>query len=114
MAIRTESDGGFVTLDAMMALVILSISIAMTLSSARIALRLGAAAEESRAADRLLSYLIDDGAVTVGATRGQTERFEWIRNVVVTSIQPLQLCRRDVQARARQTHRADRTSRIGT
>lgn len=76
-----EADGGFAAADALVALMILSTTVVLSLGAMETATRAGAAAAESQRATTLLRYLLDTAPISPSAVRGVTDGFDWSLNV---------------------------------
>jgi Tfp pilus assembly protein PilV len=75
---RTQSaEDGFAAVDAMVALVILSMTIVLALTAVQTARRAAVAAEETRRATSLLRHLVDSSPPSISQTSGHTDGFAW-------------------------------------
>lgn len=72
-----EGQGGFAAVDALVAVTILSSSLAMSLMAAQIGARASRAAGETRNAELLLRGRLEDTAGQVGVWRGRNQGLDW-------------------------------------
>jgi Tfp pilus assembly protein PilV len=68
---------GFAAVDAMVALLILSVTIVFSLEAVQTAKRAATAAEETRRATALLRYLVDSAPDAVSQQSGRANGFGW-------------------------------------
>ena len=91
------SSDGYAAVDAMVALVILAMTITLALGAAQTARRASVAAEEARRATLMLRYLVDSAPPTIGVQSGTTNGFTWrvqVRPTSATSVPGILLCDR--------------------
>ena len=105
-SVARRADDGFAVIDALMALMILSITISLTLAAGITSRRVAAAAEEAREAETALAMLLagSQGRGAIGVSSGQLGRFDWRREVAVSTLPDAnaetRLCRISVSLRA--------------
>jgi len=80
--VRTQPAGdgasdGYAAVDAMVALVILAMTITFALGAAQAARRAAVVAEETRRAVQLLRYLVDEAPLTTTIQSGVANGFTW-------------------------------------
>jgi hypothetical protein len=100
--VRTQPSGdgasdGYAAVDTMVALAILAMTITFALVAAQTARRATVVAEETRRADQLLRYLIDEAPLTLSTQSGTANGFSWRMQTYFTSdasIPGLLLCDR--------------------
>lgn len=99
-------ESGFAAVDALVALVILATTITLAIGAVTTGRRASSLAGETRAADGLMTALLNDAVRQPGSYRGQTRRFDWrLRVAVLPAEPPLRLCRSTVEVRGRTTRR---------
>lgn len=98
---------GHAVIDAMVALLMISLTLVYGLRAVDQAENAAARAEEIRQATRLLSELMATAPRSYAASSGATDRFDW---TVVTQItgaeRPIEVCRRAIELRDRKSSRA--------
>ena len=68
---------GFAAIDAMVALLILSVTIVSALGAVETAKRAATAAEETRRATTILRYLVDSAPLVISEQTGRANGFAW-------------------------------------
>jgi hypothetical protein len=71
------SSDGYAAVDAMVALVILAMTITFALGAAQTARRAAVAADETRRATQLLRYLEEEAPLTLATQSGRANGFAW-------------------------------------
>ena len=105
-ASRRLADGaaGFAAVDALVALVILSSALGLTLAATQNARKVAAQAARTRQAEALCRYLLATGAGVIGATAGRASDLDWrleVRRVSTDAHAPQsRLCDASVAVRA--------------
>jgi hypothetical protein len=99
--VARSQDEGFVAVDALVALAILSATVALTLQTADVARRTATTAAQMRRAQALLEQVLDAESAP-GSTSGQSEAFAWRVEVAALPLNPgqsqaMRLCRRAAQ-----------------
>lgn len=95
---------GFAAVDALLALMILSITLIFSLAAAHTARRAADSAARTREADQILQGLLQTAPHAIGETQGRAGRFEW--RVTTQPSQSdvrwpnAQICLRSAQVRA--------------
>lgn len=101
-----SAEDGFAATDALVALAILAMTIAMSLSAVTAGRRAVTAAADTRAADTLMRALLDDAPRRPGLYRGQTPRFDWkLRVAILPSEAALRMCRSSAEVQAKRSRR---------
>jgi hypothetical protein len=102
------SSDGYAAVDAMVALVILSISITFALGAAQTARRAAVAAEETRRATALMRYLVDEAPQATAVETGTANGFTWrvqVRPAANTSVPSSFVCDRTTELVSNTSHR---------
>jgi hypothetical protein len=104
-----DARGGYVAIDALVALSILSTAVMLTLGLVANTRRVASAAWEHRRAEVILRGLLDTSPRELGTWSGQVEAFDWsLTSSAVDgyAVQPFVLpCRRAIALRARESRR---------
>lgn len=99
-------DGGYVAVDAMMALLILAGAVTASLLAVHRAHDVTRAAEEVRNATAVARHLLETGPATYEVSRGRAAGFDWSLETQVSGLErPIAICRRAVRVTARDTGR---------
>ena len=77
---------GFASVDALVALTILTATLALVLQNAHTAKKLAAAADEMRAAQSMGQYLLETGELTPGLRTGRSGGFKWSLQVDASTV----------------------------
>ncbi len=108
MVVGDQQQGGFGTVDAIMALMVLAITISMTLAAGTVAAKLSRAAIEAREADQILAYLINDENTQAVSSSGNSGKFAWTLTVEPLAQSDLRVCRRSAEVRATHSQKSYR------
>lgn len=104
-----EPTAGFAAVDALVALTILTSTIALTLGATQVARRAATSALETRRADDLLQYVLLSSPRRVGSLTGQAEGFDWRLETQISAISAgaaaPPICTRAAEARASRSGR---------
>jgi hypothetical protein len=91
------------------ALLILSITLAMAIGAGQTARQAALAAAELQSADYVLRALIDTAPSTVNVTQGRTDAFDWRLSIIAVdpqaSIAAVQICSRTAELHSRRDGR---------
>lgn len=110
---HTMSDDGFVAVDAMVALLIISLATILSLQAVRVAHQAASTAREYSRANVLLAYILDAGPRSFAPTTGVTDGFSWQLVTQTTGFdRPIAVCRRALTMRANGTGRAFQASTL--
>ena len=105
---------GFAAVDALMALTILAMTMALAFQAMISARGLAERAAETRRAAALLQYLMDSDIGTIGERAGMTDRFSWKLAVSLVPADPaapaVRSCDRSAEVRALRSQRRYRLS----
>lgn len=104
-------DEGFAAIDAMVALAILATVVALCLVAGHTAVRLSAAAAETRQAEGELRYLLAAAPRGIGAVSGRGAGFDWqvvTRSVMQSAQGTIRVCERTAVVRSLATQRGYR------
>ena len=97
-----QREAGFAAIDALVALTIMAMTLALALEATATSRRLAAAALQSERAGALLQYLIEAGSSAPGAWSGRSSGLNWRLNVVLQGADPhapaVRTCRRAAAA----------------
>ena len=97
MAARRSGERGYAAVDALMALLILSMALIMSFQALQQAGKVSVAAWEVRRADTLLSYLIQTTPPSFEVKTGQDQGFDWrVETDATGAARPIEICRRSV------------------
>jgi hypothetical protein len=105
-------DGGYAAVDAMVALLIIALTIVLSLQAVLQARRSAAMADEIRGAQVLMARLLDSGPRSFSPAAGTTNGFSWRLETAPTGLdRPIALCHRGVTLNSAAT---GRTFKAGT
>lgn len=100
------SESGYILIDAMVALLILALTIALGLPAIRHAEELARAAQERRNAGTLLSSLLNRGSQTVSVIDGTAAEFTWALQTAATGAErPIEVCHVSAEVHSRRSGR---------
>ncbi len=103
---RERGEAGYVAVDAMVALLIISLSTILSLQAVRSAHQAVTAANEYKRAEILLSFLLDTGPRSFTPSRGRAGGFTWTLVTQPTGLdRPIAVCRRALTVQAEQSAR---------
>jgi hypothetical protein len=110
-------DAGFVAVDALVALAILSTTIALSIQSADVARRTADRAAETHRAKAVLQQLLKDADAAPGVAAGRSGALDWRRTVApiplgVGQTAATRLCRHSVEVRPGDAPRVYRASTV--
>jgi hypothetical protein len=112
---RDPADGGFVLVDATVALLIVSAVLVLSFMGVRTANAAALRAEEVRQAEILLRDLMLNGAHSLAPSHGETGSFAWTLEETQTStLHPVALCDRRVTLRNLRSSRAYDVATVDT
>lgn len=104
-----DGSAGFALIDALVALMILSITMGLTLTAVQTARQAAVAAAEAHRAEDLLRYLLDTTPAIVGTLQGRTPTFQWRLDTSVANgpqgTAEIEICGRSAQVRGLGTGR---------
>jgi len=102
---------GYLSVDAMVALLIVSMSIILGLQAIRSSHQVSTIAAEYKSAQILMAYLIDTGPRSYSETTGVIDGFAWSLVTQPTGLdRPIAVCRRALSMRAEHSGRAYQAS----
>ncbi|MDR3511017.1 MAG: hypothetical protein P4L73_05245 [Caulobacteraceae bacterium] len=100
----SAGEEGFAAVDALVALTLLAMTLALTIVAAQTAQKLAARALETRRADTLLRYVLSSGPHVMGSESGEVAGFHWTLttapSLIAAGASAPPLCTRIVSARA--------------
>ena len=99
---------GYAAVDAMVALVILAMTITFALGAAQTAIRAAVAGNETRRATQLLRYLVDEAPWALATQSGKANGFSWrvqTRRAADTGVPGVLLCDRLAELVSNSSHR---------
>lgn len=97
---------GYAVVDAMVALMILSVAAILSFRAVETARQAAASAWEVRRAQALLSHLMDTGPRTYTPSAGERDGFRWRLETSITAAdRPVEICRRTVSLSHLRTRR---------
>lgn len=103
----TEAEEGYLLVDAVVALMILSTVLVLSFASLQVAQNLAGRSEEMRRADLILNTVMLDGENALEPSHGETDGFAWFLTVAPTAVvHPVSLCDRRVVVQNLQTARS--------
>jgi hypothetical protein len=95
---RDRRDAGYVAVDAMVALLIVALTVILSLTVAERAGRAAQLAQDTRQADSLLRDLLVSGPRSLQMVSGVTGGYQWsIETQITGADRPIEVCRRFVQ-----------------
>ena len=107
--LEKRREAGFAAIDALVALTIMAMTLALTLEATATSRRLAGAALLSERASALLQYLIEAGSAAPGEWSGRSGGLNWRLDVVLQSADPhapaVRTCRRLATASDPQSRR---------
>jgi hypothetical protein len=107
VAARTDRDAGFAAIDALVGLMILTVTIVLSFNALTVAHDLTSSANEARRASSLLSFLVESAPGTPGSADGRAAAFDWRVQTEPTGVGVggAMRCLRKAQVTARASHR---------
>lgn len=107
-----DADAGYALTDALVAMLILSMSVVLTLAALGQARGAADVAWEVRRAGALMAYLIEMAPHRYATSFGETDGFSWTVDTTATGAErPIEVCRRAV---ALENERSGRIYRVAT
>jgi len=92
------AEAGYIVVDALVALVVITLTVSLTLAAAQQAAQAAKQARDIRQADALMRDLLVSGPRRLETTTGTTGTFTWSLQTQLTGAeQPISVCRRYVQ-----------------
>lgn len=112
---RDDGCAGYALTDAIVAMLILSMSLAICFGALARARDAAAAAEEMRRADALISYLMTTTPHREVPSSGVTDGFKWTLRLGITGAErPIAVCQRDVALESSKSGRVFRAATLET
>ena len=103
------TEGGFATVDALVGLVVLAMTVSLALQALTGSRRLAERALEIGQAEALLQYLVDAGTTSIGVHTGRVGAFQWNLRVAAEPLDmqapAVRLCRQEAELVERRSGR---------
>lgn len=113
--VSAHDEAGVATIDALVALLILSMTVILSSSVLRQASRAAEMAQETRSAEMLLVQVLEAGPRSFASSSGERDGFVWRLDTALTgSEQYIEVCRRAASVRNRESGRVFAAATLDT